>query len=30
MAANPRLNYLLVHNIDTAGAAIDPALLGIT
>jgi hypothetical protein len=28
MAANPRLNYLLVHNIDTAGAAIDPALLG--
>jgi hypothetical protein len=25
---NPRLNYLLVHNIDTAGAAIDPALLG--
>ena len=26
--ANPRLNYLLVHNIDTAGAAIDPALLG--
>ena len=26
--ANPRLNYLLVHNIDTAGAAIDAALLG--
>jgi hypothetical protein len=26
--ANPRLNYLLVHNIDTAGAAIDPELLG--
>ena len=24
----PRLNYLLVHNIDTAGAAIDAALLG--
>jgi hypothetical protein len=24
----PRLNYLLVHNIDTTGAAIDPALLG--
>jgi hypothetical protein len=28
IAANPRLNYLLIHNIDTAGAAIDPALLG--
>ena len=28
IASNPRLNYLLVHNIDTAGAAIDPALLG--
>jgi hypothetical protein len=28
MDANPRMNYLLVHNIDTAGAAIDPALLG--
>jgi hypothetical protein len=28
IAANPSLNYLLVHNIDTAGAAIDPALLG--
>jgi hypothetical protein len=28
MAANPRLNYLLVHNVDTAGAAIDAALLG--
>jgi hypothetical protein len=28
MAANPQLNYLLVHNIDTAGAAIDAALLG--
>jgi len=28
MEAHPRLNYLLVHNIDTAGAAIDPALLG--
>jgi hypothetical protein len=26
--ANPRLNHLLVHNIDTVGAAIDPALLG--
>ena len=26
--ANPRLNHLLVHNIDTAGAALDPALLG--
>ena len=26
--ANQRLNYLLVHNIDTAGAAIDAALLG--
>ncbi len=26
--AHPHLNYLLVHNIDTAGAAIDPALLG--
>ncbi len=26
--ANPRLNYLLIHNIDTLGAAIDPALLG--
>ena len=26
--ANPRLRHLLVHNIDTAGAAIDPALLG--
>ena len=25
---HPRLNYLLVHNIDTAGAAIHPALLG--
>ena len=29
IGANPRLNYLLVHNIDTAGAAIDPALLGL-
>ena len=28
LADSPRLNYLLVHNIDTAGAAIDPALLG--
>jgi hypothetical protein len=28
LADRPRLNYLLVHNIDTAGAAIDPALLG--
>jgi hypothetical protein len=25
---NPRLNYLLVHNIDTVGADADPALLG--
>jgi hypothetical protein len=25
---NPRLNYLLVHNIDTVGAYADPALLG--
>jgi hypothetical protein len=24
----PRLNYLMVHNIDTTGAALDPALLG--
>jgi hypothetical protein len=28
IAAHPRLNYLLLHNIDTTGAAIDPALLG--
>jgi hypothetical protein len=28
LAANPRLNYLLVHNIDTVGADADPALLG--
>ena len=28
IGAHPRLNYLLLHNIDTAGAAIDPALLG--
>ena len=28
LADYPRLNYLLVHNIDTAGAAIDPGLLG--
>ena len=28
IAANPRVKFLLVHNIDTAGAAIDPALLG--
>ena len=26
--ANPRLNYLMVHNIDTVGADLDPALLG--
>jgi len=26
--ACPRLNYLLVHNIDTVGADLDPALLG--
>jgi hypothetical protein len=25
---NPRLRHLLVHNIDTAGASLDPALLG--
>jgi hypothetical protein len=25
---SPRLNYLLVHNVDTAGADADPALLG--
>ena len=25
----PRLNYLMVHNIDTLGACIDPALLGL-
>jgi hypothetical protein len=25
---NPRLNYLLVHNIDTVGADADPAVLG--
>ncbi len=28
ITANPGLKFLLVHNIDTAGAAIDPALLG--
>ncbi len=28
MEENPRLNYLLVHNIDTVGADADPALLG--
>jgi hypothetical protein len=28
LETNPRLNYLLVHNIDTAGADLDPALLG--
>ena len=28
LAGHPRLNHLLVHNIDTAGATIDPALLG--
>jgi hypothetical protein len=27
-AANPRLKYLLLHNIDTLGANVDPALLG--
>ena len=26
--ANPRLNYLMVHNIDTVGADLDAALLG--
>jgi hypothetical protein len=26
--ANPRLNYLMVHNIDTVGADLEPALLG--
>jgi hypothetical protein len=26
---NPRLKYLLVHNVDTLGAAADPALLGL-
>src|SRR5207249_6445966 len=25
----PRLNYLLLHNIDTLGACVDPALLGL-
>lgn len=25
---NPRLNYLLLHNIDTLGADLDPAILG--
>jgi hypothetical protein len=28
LAARPGLRHLLVHNIDTAGAGIDPALLG--
>jgi len=26
---NPRLNYLLCHNIDTLGASVDPCLLGL-
>src|ERR1051326_7332996 len=29
LAERPRLNYLLLHNIDTLGAAADPALLGL-
>ena len=29
LAGNPRLKYLLVHNIDTVGADLDPALLGL-
>ena len=28
LAAHPRLEYLLLHNIDTLGADLDPALLG--
>ena len=28
LESHPRLNYLLVHNIDTVGASLDPALLG--
>ena len=28
LAAHPRLNYLMAHNIDTVGADLDPALLG--
>jgi hypothetical protein len=28
LGENPRLKYLLVHNIDTVGADLDPALLG--
>jgi hypothetical protein len=29
LAAKPQLNYLLLHNIDTLGADVDPALLGL-
>ena len=28
LAARPQLKYLLVHNVDTLGAALDPGLLG--
>ncbi|QJW93370.1 UTP--glucose-1-phosphate uridylyltransferase [Frigoriglobus tundricola] len=28
LAARPQLNYLLVHNVDTLGAGLDPGLLG--
>jgi UDP-N-acetylglucosamine pyrophosphorylase len=29
LKTNPNLNYLLLHNIDTLGANVDPALLGL-
>ena len=29
LKTNPSLNYLLLHNVDTLGADVDPALLGI-
>jgi hypothetical protein len=29
LAARPQLQYLMVHNIDTMGADVDPALLGL-
>jgi hypothetical protein len=28
LAANPNLRYLMVHNVDTVGANLDPAILG--